>query len=128
MIALFISTLMWFSKELPGMPPDCDIEFFIELIPGTAPIYKRPHRMPAKQLGDLKEQIQELQEKGYIRPSSSPWGTPVIFLPKKYGTQRMCMDYHALNEVTIKNKYSLPWIDDLFNQLMDACLFSNIDL
>jgi hypothetical protein len=128
MIALFISTLMWFSKELPGMPPDCDIEFFIELIPGTAPIYKRPHRMPAKQLGDLKEQIQELQEKGYIRPSSSPWGTPVIFLPKKYGTQRMCMDYHALNEVTIKNKYSLPWIDDLFNQLMDACFFSNIDL
>jgi hypothetical protein len=119
---------MWFSKELPGMPPDCDIEFFIELIPGTAPIYKRPHRMPAKQLGDLKEQIQELQEKGYIRPSSSPWGTPVIFLPKKYGTQRMRMDYHALNEVTIKNKYSLPWIDDLFNQLMDACLFSNIDL
>jgi hypothetical protein len=110
------------------MPPFRDIEFIIELLPGTAPIYKRPYRMSSKQLEELKEQIQELQRKGYIRPSSSPWGAPVIFVPKKDGTQRMCVDYRALNEVTIKNNYPLPRIDDLFDQLRGACVFSKIDL
>jgi hypothetical protein len=117
-----------FPKELPGMPPDRDIEFVIELVPGTAPISKRPYRMAANQLAELKEQLQELLDKGYIRPSSSPWGAPVIFVPKKDGTQRMCIDYRALNEVTIKNKYPLPRIDDLFDQLRGACVFSKIDL
>jgi hypothetical protein len=113
---------------MPGMPLDCDIEFVIELIPGTAPIYKNPYRMSDKQLAKLKEQIQELQGKGYIRPSSSPWGAPVIFVLKKDGTQRMCVDYRALNAVTIKNKYPLPRIDDLFDQLRGASVFSKIDL
>jgi hypothetical protein len=76
----------------------------------------------------LKERLKELLEKGFIHPSSSPWGTPVIFVLKKDGTQRLCMDYHALNEVTIKNKYLLPRIDDLFDQLHGACVFSKIDL
>jgi hypothetical protein len=84
--------------------------------------------MSDKQLAELKEQIQELQGKGYIRPSLSPWGAPVIFVPKKDGTQRMCVDYRALNEVTIKNRYPLPQIDDLFDQLRGACVFSKIDL
>jgi hypothetical protein len=84
--------------------------------------------MVANQLAELKEQLQELLDKGYIRPSSSPWGAPVIFVPKKDGTQRMCIDYRALNEVTIKNKYPLPRIDDLFDQLRGACVFSKIDL
>jgi hypothetical protein len=84
--------------------------------------------MTTKKLVELKDQIKELLEKGYIRPSSSPWGAPVIFVLKKDGTQRMCVDYHALNEVTIKNKYLLPRIDDLFNQLCGACVFSKIDL
>jgi hypothetical protein len=110
------------------MPPDREIEFVIELVPGTAPIFKRPYRMASNQLVELKEQLQELLDKGYIRPSASPWGAPVIFVPKKNGTQRMCVDYHSLIEVTIKNKYPLPRIDDLFDQLKGACLFSKIDL
>jgi hypothetical protein len=117
-----------FPEELPGMPPDRDIEFVIELKPGTAPIYKTPFRMTTLELAELKEHIRELLEKGFIYPSSSPWGAPVIFVPKKDGTQRLCMDYRALNEVTIKNKYLLPKIDDLFDQLRGACVFSKIDL
>jgi hypothetical protein len=111
-----------FPEELPSMPPDCEIEFVIELVPGTAPIFKRPYRMVANQLVELKEQLQELLDKGYIRPSASPWGGPIIFVPKKDGTRRMCVDYRSLNEVTIKNKYPLPRIDDLFDQLKGACV------
>jgi hypothetical protein len=117
-----------FSEELPGMPPDCEIEFVIELVPATAPIFKRPYRMVANQLAELKEQLQELLDKGYIRPSASLWGAPVIFVSKKDGMQRMCVDYRSLNKVTIKNKYPLPRIDDLFDQLKGACVFSKIDL
>jgi len=117
-----------FPKELPGMPPDRDMEFVIELVPGTAPIYKRPYKMDANQLAELKEQLQELLDKGFIRPSSSPWGAPVIFVPKKDGTQRLCVDYRALNDVTIKNKYPLPDIQGLFDQLRGAHFFSKIDL
>jgi hypothetical protein len=117
-----------FLEELPGMPPDRDIEFVIELKPGTSPIYKTPYRMATPELAELKEHDKELLEKGFICPSSSPWGAPVIFVPKKDGTQRLCMDYRALNEVTIKNKYPLPRIDDLFDQLRGVCVFSKIDL
>jgi hypothetical protein len=117
-----------FPEELPGMPPDRDIEFVIELKPGTAPIYKTPFRMTTPKLVELKEHIRELLEKGFIRPSSSPWGAPVIFVPKKDGTQRLCVDYRAMNEVTVKNKYPLPTIDDLFNQFHGACVLSKIDL
>jgi hypothetical protein len=109
-----------FPKELPGMPPDRDIEFVIELKPVTTPIYKTPFRMTTPELVELKEHIMELLGKGFIDPSSSLWGTPVIFVLKKDGTQRLCMDYRALNEVTIKNKYPLPKIDDLFDQLCGA--------
>jgi hypothetical protein len=106
-----------FPKKLLGVSPDRDIEFVIELKPGTAPIYKTPFRMITPELAELKEHIRELLEKGFICPSSSLWGAPVIFVPKKDGTQRLCVDYRALNEVTVKNKYLLPRIDDLFNQL-----------
>jgi hypothetical protein len=84
--------------------------------------------MATPELAELKEQIKELLEKGFIRPSSSPWGAPMIFVPKKDGTQRLCVDYHALNEVTVKNKYPVPRIDDLFDQLRGASVFSKIDL
>jgi hypothetical protein len=99
----------------------------IELKPGTTPIYKTPNRMATPELAELKEHIKELLEKGFIHPSSSPCRAPMIFVPKKDGTQRLCVDYHTLNEVTIKNKYPLPRIDDLFDQLRGACVFSKID-
>jgi hypothetical protein len=117
-----------FPEELPGMPPDHEIEFVIELVPGTAPIFKRPYRMATNQLAEFKEQLQELLDKGYIRPSASPWRAPIIFVLKKDGTQTMCVDYHSLNEATIKNKYHLPRINALFDQLKGACVFSKIDL
>jgi hypothetical protein len=117
-----------FSEELPDMRPDQDIEFVIDLMLGTAPIYKSPYRMAIPELAELKEHIKKLLEKGFIHPSSSSRGAPMILAPKKDGTQRLCVDYRALNEVTLKNKYPLLRIDDLFDQLCGACLFSNIHL
>jgi hypothetical protein len=101
------------------MPPERDIEFIIDFLPGTAPIAKRPYRMSVGELEELKKQLKELLDKQYIHPSSSPWGAPMIFVEKKDGTQRMCVDYRALNEVTIKNKYPLPRIEDMFDQLRE---------
>src|SRR6266566_8567105 len=117
-----------FLEEIPGMPPDRELEFAIEVVPGTAPIYKKYYRMPGPELAELKKQLDELLQKGYIRPSISPWGSPVLFVKKKDGSLRMCVDYRPLNEVTIKNKYPLPRIDDLFDQLNGARVFSKIDL
>jgi hypothetical protein len=117
-----------FPEELPGMPPEREVEFTIDLAPGTAPIARRPYRMAAPELIELKRQLDELLQKGYIRPSSSPWGAPVLFVKKKDGSMRLCVDYRAPNEVTIKNKYPLPRIDDLFDQLKGAKFFSKIDL
>jgi hypothetical protein len=104
-----------FPEELPGMPPEREVEFVIDLLPRTAPISKRPYRMSIEELQELKKQLTELQEAWYILPSSSPWGAPVLFVQKKDGSQRMSVDYRSLNEVTIKNKYLLPRIDDLFD-------------
>jgi hypothetical protein len=117
-----------FPEELPGMPLDRNIEFIIELLPGTPPISKRPYRMPVNKLVELKKQLAVLQAKGFIRPSSSPWGAPVLFVERKDGTERMCINYQSLNEVTIKNKYPLPWIEDLFDQIKGASVFSKFDL
>jgi hypothetical protein len=117
-----------FPEELPGMPPERKVEFAIELIPGTAPISKRAYRVSGPELVELRKQIDELSEKGYIIPSTSPWAAPMLFVEKKDGTKRMCIDYRSLNEVTIKNKYPLPRIEDLFDQLRGASVFSNIDL
>jgi hypothetical protein len=117
-----------FPEDLPGMPPDRDIEFIIELQPRTPPISRRPYRMSVNELVQLKKQIAELQSKGFIHPSSSPWGAPVLFMEKKDGTQQMCVDYQSLNEVTIKNKYPLPRIEDPFDQMKGASVFSKIDL
>ena len=117
-----------FPVELPGLPPDRDVEFTIKLLPGTAPIYVTPYRMAPTELRELKTQLQELLEKGYIRPSISPWGAPTLFVKKKDGTLRLCIDYRQLNRVTIKNKYPLPRVDDLFDQLQGARVFIKIDL
>ncbi|KAL0553582.1 hypothetical protein IC582_007482 [Cucumis melo] len=117
-----------FPDDLSGLPPDREIEFTIELLPGTAPISQAPYRMAPSELKELKMQLQELVDKRYIRPSVSPWGAPVLFVKKKNGTLRLCIDYRQLNKVRIRNKYPLPRIDDLFDQLKGAALFSKIDL
>ena len=103
-----------------GLPPQRDVDFGIELHPGTSPIFMTPHRMAPVELQELRVQLQELLDKGFIRPSTSPWGTPVLFAKKKDKTLRLCIDYRQLNRVTIKNRYPLPRIDDLFNQLRGA--------
>jgi hypothetical protein len=117
-----------FPEELLGMPPDREVEFVIDLLPRTVPISKRPYRMSVEELKKLKKQLTELQEAGYFRPNSSPWGAPILFVQKKDGSQRMCVDYRSLNDVTVKNKYSLPRIEDLFDQMRGAKVFSKIDL
>ena len=117
-----------FPEELPGMPPDRELAFAIDLAPGTAPLYKKYYRMPSSELVELKKQLDEMLQKGYIRPSSSSWGSAAIFMDKKDGSLRMCVDYRQLYDVTIKNKYPLPRIDDLFDQLSGAKVFSKIDL
>ncbi|CAL1388171.1 unnamed protein product [Linum trigynum] len=117
-----------FPSDLPGLPPDREVEFTIELLPGTAPISIPPYRMAPVELKELKEQLQELLDKGFIRPSVSPWGAPVLFVKKKDGTLRLCIDYRRINKVTVKNKYPLPRIDDLFDQLQGSKVFSKIDL
>jgi hypothetical protein len=97
-----------FPEDLPGLPPERDVEFVIELKPGTAPVSRRSYRMPPNELAELKTQLQDLLEKGFIQPISSPWGCPAIFVKKKNQMLRMCVDYRPLNEVTIKNKYPPP--------------------
>ncbi|WMV32638.1 hypothetical protein MTR67_026023 [Solanum verrucosum] len=115
--------------DLPGMPPDRDIDFCIDLEPGTRPISIPPYRMGPTQLRGLKAQIQELLNKGFICPSASPWGALVLFVKKKNGSMRMCIDYRQLNKgVTIRNKYPLRRIDDLFDQLQGASVFFKIYL
>ncbi|XP_055803255.1 uncharacterized protein LOC129872324 [Solanum dulcamara] len=117
-----------FPENLPGLPPEREVEFLIELIPGSTPISITPYRMSPAELKELKTQLQELLEKGFIRPSVSPWGAPVLFVKKKDGTLRLSIGYRQLNKITIKNRYPLPRIDDLFDQLKGANLFSKIDL
>ncbi|KAD7480162.1 hypothetical protein E3N88_03298 [Mikania micrantha] len=117
-----------FPEELPGLPPPRQVEFKIDLIPGAAPIAKAPYRLEPSKLQELMNQLQELLDKGFIRPSFSPWGAPVLFVKKKDGSMRMCIDYRELNKVTIKNRYPLPRIDDLFDQLQGAIYFSKSDM
>ncbi|KAJ9547353.1 hypothetical protein OSB04_019896 [Centaurea solstitialis] len=117
-----------FPEELPGLPLQRQVEFHIDLVPGAGPIAKSPYRLAPSEMQELSNQLQELLDKGLIRPSSSPWGAPVLFVKKKDGSFRMCIDYRELNKITIKNRYPLPRIDDLFDQLQGATYFSKIDL
>ncbi|KAJ4973179.1 hypothetical protein NE237_006353 [Protea cynaroides] len=117
-----------FPEELPCLPSDRATEFVIDLMPGLAPVSKAPYRMAPTELKELKTQLQELLDKGFIRPSISPWGAPVLFAKKKDGSVRLCIDYRELNKLTIKNRYPLPKIDDLFDQLQGAKILSKINL
>jgi hypothetical protein len=115
-------------QEVPGLPPKRDIDFSINLMPIAAPVSKAPYRMSTPELKELQPQLEEILKKGYIHPSVSPWGALVLFVNKKDGTMRLCIDFRQLNKVTVKNKYPLPRIDDLFDQLKDEKVFSKIDL
>ena len=117
-----------FPDELLRIPPQRDVDFCIELHPGTSPISMTPHRMAPVELQELKVQKQELLDKGFIRSRTSPWGAPVLFAKKKDKTLQLCIDYRQLNKVTIKNRYPLPRIDDSFDQLRGARVYSKIDL
>ena len=117
-----------FPEELPGLPPQREIEFAIDIVPGATQASITPYPMAATELKELNLQLQELLEKGYIRPSVSSWGAPVLFVKKKDGTLRLCINYKQLNKLTVKNKYLLPRIDDLFDQLKGTSIFSKIDL
>ncbi|GJU82423.1 putative reverse transcriptase domain-containing protein, partial [Tanacetum coccineum] len=117
-----------FPEDLSGLPPTRPVEFQIDLIPGAAPVARAPYRLAPSEMKELSEQLQELSDKGFIRPSSSPWGAPVLFVKKKDGSFRMCIDYRELNKLTVKNRYPLPRIDDLFDQLQGSSIYSKIDL
>nr|GFA25286.1 putative reverse transcriptase domain-containing protein [Tanacetum cinerariifolium] len=117
-----------FPEDLPGLPPTRQVEFQIDLIPGAAPVARAPYRLAPSEMKELSDQLQELSDKGFIRPSSSPWGAPVLFVKKKDGSFRMCIDYRELNKLTVKNRYPLPRIDDLFDQLQGSSIYSKIDL
>ncbi|GJU65926.1 putative reverse transcriptase domain-containing protein [Tanacetum coccineum] len=117
-----------FPEDLPGLPPTRPVEFQIDLIPGAAPVARVPYRLAPSKMEELSEQLQELSDKGFIRPSSSPWEAPVLFVKKKDGSFRMCIDYRELNKLTVKNRYPLPRIDDLFDQLQGSSIFLKIDM
>ncbi|GJX23717.1 putative reverse transcriptase domain-containing protein [Tanacetum coccineum] len=117
-----------FPKDLPGLPPIRQVEFQINLVLGVAPVARAPYRLAPSKMEELSTQLQELSDKGFIRPSSSPWGAPVLFAKKKDDSFRMCIDYHELNKLTVKNRYPLPRIDDLFDQLQGSSMYSKIDL
>ena len=117
-----------FPEELPGVPLEREVDLSIEVLQGTTPISRAPYLMAPTELKELKTQLHELLDKGFIRPSVSPWGAPVLFVKKKDGTLWMCIDYRQISKVTIKNKYLMPRIEDLFDQLRGASVFSKIDL
>ncbi|GJR71532.1 hypothetical protein Tco_0083897 [Tanacetum coccineum] len=117
-----------YLPNLPRLPLARPVEFQIDIIPGAAPIARAPYRLAPSEIKELSEQLQELSDKGFIRPSSSPWGAPVLFVKKKDGSFRMCIDYHELNKLAVKNRYPLPRIDDLFDQLQGSNIYLKIDL
>jgi len=117
------------TTELPdALPPEREVDHKIEVVPGSQPPSKAPYRLNQRELKELKKQLNELLAKGYIRKSKSPYRAPVFFVDKKDGKLRMCVDYRALNKITIKNNYPLPQIDDLFDRLAGAVYFTRIDL
>nr|GEX08685.1 reverse transcriptase domain-containing protein [Tanacetum cinerariifolium] len=119
---------IFLAHDLSGIVPTRQVEFQIDLVPGAAPVARVPYRLAPSEMKELSDQLKELANKGFIRPSSSPWGAPVLFVKKKDGSFRMCIDYRELNKLTVKNRYPLPRIDDLFDQLQGSSVYSKIDL
>nr|GFB02149.1 putative reverse transcriptase domain-containing protein [Tanacetum cinerariifolium] len=123
-----LNKLTVFPEDLPGLPPIRPVEFQIDLVPGAAPVARAPYRLAPSEMKELAEQLKELSDKGFIRPSSSPWGALVLFIKKKDGSFWMCIDYRELNKLTVKNRHPLPRIDDLIDQLQGSSVYSKIDL
>ncbi|GJS17977.1 putative reverse transcriptase domain-containing protein [Tanacetum coccineum] len=117
-----------FPEDLPGLPPIRQVEFQIDLILGAAPVARAHYKLAPSEMQELSDQLQELADRGFIRPSTSPWGDPILFVKKKDGSFRMCINYRVLNKLTVKNRYLLPRIDDLFDQLQGSSTYSKIDL
>ncbi|GJZ49209.1 putative reverse transcriptase domain-containing protein [Tanacetum coccineum] len=117
-----------FPEDLPGLPPVRQVEFQIDLIPGTTPVARAPYRLAPSEMQELSNQLQELSDRGFIRPSTSPWGAPILFVKKKDGSFKMCIDYRELHKLIVKNRYPLPRIDDLLDQLQGSSVYSKIDL
>ena len=117
-----------FPEELTDLPPVREVDHAIELVPGAQPVAKRPYKMSVPESIELKEQLTQLLDQGFIQPSVSPWSTPVLFNRKKDGTLRLCIDYRGLNQVTVKNKYAIPRIDELLDRLHGSSIFTKIDL
>jgi hypothetical protein len=115
-----------FPEDIMSLPPEREVEFSIDLVPGSQPISVAPYNMSPLELRELKTHLEELLQKHFIRPSVSPWGAPVLLVKKKDGTMRLCIDYRQLNKVTIKNRYPLPLIDDLLDQLRGATVFQRL--
>ncbi|GJR05571.1 hypothetical protein Tco_0528555 [Tanacetum coccineum] len=122
-----VPTVQEFSEDLPNLTPTRQVEFQIDLVLDAAPVARAPYRLAPSELQELS-QLQELFDKGFIRPSSSPWGAPVLFVKKKDGSFRMCVDYRELNKLTVKNQYPLLRIDDLFDQMQGSSVYSKINL
>ncbi|GJU26603.1 putative reverse transcriptase domain-containing protein [Tanacetum coccineum] len=127
-VSIVRNFLKVFPEDFPGLPSTRQVELQIDLIPGAAPVAQAPYRLAPSEMKELSEQLKELSDKGFIRPSSSAWGAPVLFVKKKDGSFRMCIDYLELNKLTVKNRYLLPRIDDLFDQLQGSSVYSKIDL
>ncbi|GJR45239.1 putative reverse transcriptase domain-containing protein [Tanacetum coccineum] len=117
-----------FPEDLPGLPPTRQVEFQIDLILGAAPVARASYRLAPSEMKELSEKLKELSDKGFIRPSSSHWGALVLFVKKKDGSFRMCIDYQELNKLTVKNRYPLSRIEDLFDQLQGSNVYFKIDL
>ncbi|GJY49805.1 putative reverse transcriptase domain-containing protein [Tanacetum coccineum] len=117
-----------FPNDLPGLPPTRQVKFQIDLVPSAALVSRSPYRLSSSEMQELSAQLQELSDKGFIRPSSSPWGAPILFVKKKDGPFRMCIDYRELNKLSGKNRYPLPMINDLFDQLQGSSVYSKVDL
>ncbi|GKC83729.1 putative reverse transcriptase domain-containing protein [Tanacetum coccineum] len=117
-----------FPEDLPGLPPTRQVEFQIDLVSGAALVARAPYRLAPSELQELSTQLQELSDKRFIRPSSLPWGAPILFVKKKEGSFQMCIDYRELNKLTVKNRYPLSRIDDLFDQLQGSSVYLKIDL
>ncbi|GKD54621.1 putative reverse transcriptase domain-containing protein [Tanacetum coccineum] len=117
-----------FPEDLPGLPPIRQVEFQIDLIPGAVPVAQAPYRLAPSEMQELSNQLQELADRGFIPPSTSPWGAPVLYVKKKDGYFRMCINYRDLNKLIVKNRYPLPRIDNLFDQLQGSSVYSKIDL